>query len=172
MYWCVFFQIYKLIGETLHHLPIGPETRFVKQTDLIDLIKRANPIPIDIRRKIELVFTYELPFSTLVFNYAKELRKIANSKLLASLLKSPCFCHDSAYIYTPFGHIVTGNLKMVHNNDLRSILAKGTKYRVPDYSMTNIISDFISGLDKLMLEKFQLGLVLHYHTLSHGVLRF
>ncbi len=115
-------------------------------------VKRANLLPLDMRRKIELVFTYKPPFSVLVFNYAKELRKVANSNLLASMLERPCFCHDSAYIYTPFEHIVTGNLKIVENNDLRSILAKGTKYRIPDYNMTNIITDFISGLDNLLFK--------------------
>ncbi len=115
-------------------------------------VKRANPVPFDKRRKIEMVFTYEPPFSTLVFNYAKELRKVTHSNLLASLLECPCSCHDSPYVYAPFGHIVTGNLEIVQNKDLRAILAKGSKFRIPYYGMTNIVSDFISGLDKLILK--------------------
>ncbi|MCP4585891.1 GIY-YIG nuclease family protein, partial [Pseudoalteromonas sp.] len=115
-------------------------------------VKRVNPVPVTSRRRVEVVFTYERPFSTLVFNYSKELRRISDSSMLGNMLNRPCNCQGSAFLYAPFGHIVTGNLNMVQNNDLRLILAKGSKYRMPNYSTTNIANCFISSLDKLIMK--------------------
>ena len=42
-----------------------------------------------------------------------------------------CSCSLSTYLYSPAGHVVTGNLNIVKNLKLRDILSKGLKYREP-----------------------------------------
>ena len=38
---------------------------------------------------------------------------------------------DSKYVYPAAGHVITGNLKIISDSRIRSIIAKGPKYRVP-----------------------------------------
>ena len=38
---------------------------------------------------------------------------------------------DSKYVYRAAGHVITGNLKIIYDSRIRSIIAKGPKYRFP-----------------------------------------
>ena len=40
-------------------------------------------------------------------------------------------CKDSKFCYQPAGHIVTGNLKIITDSGIRSVISKGPKYRFP-----------------------------------------
>ena len=42
-----------------------------------------------------------------------------------------CSCSSSTYLYSPAGHVLTGNLNIVENLKLRDIISKGPKYREP-----------------------------------------
>ena len=37
----------------------------------------------------------------------------------------------SKFCYEPAGHIITGNLKIISDSRIRSIISKGPKYRLP-----------------------------------------
>ena len=38
-------------------------------------------------------------------------------------------CKDSKYVYPAAGNVITGNLKIISDSRIRSIIAKGPKYR-------------------------------------------
>ena len=40
-------------------------------------------------------------------------------------------CKDSKYVYPAAGHVCTGNLRIIVDSRIRSIIAKGPKYRFP-----------------------------------------
>ena len=40
-----------------------------------------------------------------------------------------CKCSISPFVYTPAGHVVTGNLNIVKNKHVRKLLMKGLTYR-------------------------------------------
>ena len=40
-------------------------------------------------------------------------------------------CKDSKYVYPAAGHAITGNLKIISESRIRSIIAKAPKYRFP-----------------------------------------
>ena len=40
-------------------------------------------------------------------------------------------CKDSKFCYQPAGHIITGNLKIISDSRIRSIISRGPKYRFP-----------------------------------------
>ena len=40
-------------------------------------------------------------------------------------------CKDSKFCYQPAGLIVTGNLKIITDSRIRSVISKGPKYRLP-----------------------------------------
>ena len=39
-------------------------------------------------------------------------------------------CQDSKFCYQPAGHILTGNLKIITDSRIRSVISKGPKYRI------------------------------------------
>ena len=42
-----------------------------------------------------------------------------------------CSCSSSQFLYSPAGHIVTGDLNIIQNKQLRDLISKGPKYREP-----------------------------------------
>ena len=111
-----------------------------------------NPIPPDLQRKIRVVYTYDPPVSKFVFNYAKTLKAIDSIDALNRALNQKCDCNQSDFRYAPAGHIVTGNLDIVQNEELKNILRKGTKYRIPkatDWDKIKI--DFQESLNQLIV---------------------
>ena len=43
-----------------------------------------------------------------------------------------CQCKESKFCYQPHGHVITGDLRVIENAELREIVAKGPKYREPN----------------------------------------
>ena len=49
-----------------------------------------------------------------------------------SFFSSRLACKDSKYVYPAAGHVITGNLRIISDSRIRSIIAKGPKYRLVD----------------------------------------
>ena len=80
--------------------------------------------------KPEILYKYDTPISLKLVNYKKELRNLTLEKL-TSIKSGTCNCISSDFLYIPLGHVITGNLDIVQNKELREIFLKGTKYREP-----------------------------------------
>jgi hypothetical protein len=91
--------------------------------------KLFNPIPHNMQRKIRVVYSYDPPISQRIFNYSKTLKAINSVEALSQAMKETCNCNQSPFRYAPAGHIITGDLDIVENEELKNILKKGTKYR-------------------------------------------
>ena len=77
----------------------------------------------------KISYTYTNSIASKIFNYKQSLRDF---KLNEHASQPPlCSCSSSTYLYSPAGHVVTGNLNRVENLKLRDILSKGPKYREP-----------------------------------------
>jgi len=61
-----------------------------------------------------------------VFNYNQTLYDIDVSNYNTT---SSCDCESSPFCYEPHGHVITGDLRIVKNRNLRRLLKKGPKYR-------------------------------------------
>jgi hypothetical protein len=86
-----------------------------------------------------------------VFNYTNTLKTIDSIGVLGQALKKTCECSQSSFRYAPSGHIVTGNLDVVNNTELKDILKKGTKYRIPTITDRNKIkADFLDSLNRFI----------------------
>ena len=76
---------------------------------------------------------YELPI--ICYKYNKPIRgAIFNFNKLASDLDiETCHpdCKFSKYVYPAAGHVMTGNLRIISDSRIRSIIAKSPKYRFP-----------------------------------------
>ena len=72
-------------------------------------------------------YAYTIPIASKVFNYKQSLRDLQVNNLLGQL--PSCSCSNSPFLYRPAGHVVTGDLNIVDDPNLRDILFKGPKYR-------------------------------------------
>jgi hypothetical protein len=164
-------RILMVTGYLAGHLTHDRRNRSVKQRDVFSLhfsgtildriniasifgassIRLLNPIPHDMQRHVRLVYTYDTPISKLVFNYSKTLKAIDSNGALGQALNKTCECSQSPFRYAPSGHIVTGNLDVVNNTELKDILKKGTKYRIPTNTDWNKIrTDFLDSLNRFI----------------------
>jgi hypothetical protein len=67
-----------------------------------------------------------------------------------------CSCSSSPFNYSPAGHIITGDVDTVENEDLKSLIRKSPKFREPRsfnwrqnfVSIMNAIEDYANRWDK------------------------
>ena len=74
---------------------------------------------------------------------------------IENISKSTCICNDnSKFINSHYGHVVTGDLNVIEDKTLRSIMSRGTKFRIPqflpwDRVKTDLFSCIKTHVDKL-----------------------
>ena len=73
----------------------------------------------------KISYTYTRSVASKLFNYKDTIRdfNIHDHQL------PTCSCSSSPYLYSPAGHVITGNLNIVDNLKLKDLLSKGPKYR-------------------------------------------
>ena len=74
-------------------------------------------------------YTYTKPVASKLFNYKQALKHLNVHDFKAN--PPPCTCSSSPFLYSPAGHIITGDLNIVQNDLLKDLLYKGPKYREP-----------------------------------------
>ena len=114
--------------DNLHLKSIFSDTSII---DLLpNLIKTFAPL--------QIFYKYNDPISLPICNYASFLKNLTISDV-KSILDNPCDCASSPFNYAPHGHIVTGNLDIVDNVELREVLSYGCKYRIPVSKSPDVI---------------------------------
>ena len=106
-----------------------------KGIDLIDLssifrdLKVTNKIPpyFDNTEPPILSYTYKKPTRGMLFNYTS----ITTDIDIDNNSPMSCNCEKSKFRYEPSGHIITGDLNIVQDREIKSFLQKGPKYRPP-----------------------------------------
>ena len=75
--------------------------------------------------------TYKLglPISTKIFNFNKFVNSLDLDEFLANPNVLPCECENSSFADKHHRHIITGDLRLIGNNNLRKFFAKGPKFR-------------------------------------------
>ena len=63
-----------------------------------------------------------------LFNYKQTVDSINTSRYNYN---ASCDCHNSQFINEHHGHIVTGDLRIIENENLRKLISKGPNYREP-----------------------------------------
>ena len=72
-------------------------------------------------------YSYARSVASKIFNNKASLQQINSEDL--SNNPTPCSRCDSEFLYALYGHIVTGDLSIVRNQNLKDVLRKGPKYR-------------------------------------------
>ena len=84
---------------------------------------KEHPAPI-------VSYSYTRSIASKIFNYKRTIQSV-NIKDFKS--KPPlCSCQESQFCYSPSGHVITGDLSIIPNEKLRTIIRKGPKYRIPN----------------------------------------
>ena len=67
-------------------------------------------------------YSYTNTIASKIFNYKATLRDFD----LATFISDPpsCSCDTSCFNYVPVGHVVTGDLSIIKNDKLRSLMSK------------------------------------------------
>ena len=83
-----------------------------------------------------------------LFNYKKFVQSIDVDSFIDNPEMFPCNCDQSSFVNPDHGHVISGDLKIVSDPKLRSLIAKGPKYREPmPFSCKQARSDIIKGID-------------------------
>ena len=93
-------------------------------------------------------FSYGPMIGRKIFNYNKILSVLSNK----DLKHDTCDCRDkfAAFVYGPHGHVHTGNLDIIQNEDLRNVMSKGAKYRLtPSITRSKLLTHLEETLTRL-----------------------
>ena len=74
-----------------------------------------------------ICYKYSKPIRSAIFNFNKHVSDLDIETCTPDFLDYK----DSKYVYPTAGHVITGNLKIISDSQIRSIRAKGPKYRFP-----------------------------------------
>ena len=72
-------------------------------------------------------YKYNKPIRSAIFIF----NKLVSDLDIETCNLDSCVCKDSIYGYPATGHVITGNLRIISDSRIRSITAKGPKYRLP-----------------------------------------
>jgi len=91
-------------------------------------LKRIIPDVSDIG--VRIAYKREAPFGRSICNHTSFLKTLTVDTIV-ELAQRDCDCVASPYIYAPHGHVITGDLNIVEDTRLRTIMGYGSKYRIP-----------------------------------------
>ena len=108
---------------------------------------------------LRIFYRYQKPISLYICNYSKFLKNLTLSDI-KNIVDSPCNCQNSPFFYEPLGHILTGDLSIVRDRELREILSYGCKYRLPENcTAADIRAGILEDLNNFVKSK-----QVKYHT--------
>jgi hypothetical protein len=97
-----------------------------------------------------VVYSLTATIRSKIFNYTKFVASLDLDNAANNINSIPCPCSqfDPKYIDSHHGHIITGELDIIDNPELRILMSKGPKYREPvkvDFDLA--IKDITEALD-------------------------
>ena len=107
-----------------------------------------------IHKRPSLLYSYLPTIRNKVLNYKTEIQNLNVDEFLSRWDENECNCVNSKFKDDHYGHIITGNLEIVENLDLRSILKEGPNFRITprktDFNqlLTKLKNDVNSGVEK------------------------
>ena len=102
---------------------------------ILNLPEVVSKLPSDMREKEEIpVVTYSLTntIRNKILNYKETVESIYVDEDVSFTLNSEsCNCSESSFCDPHHNHVITGDLRIIENQKLRKLLAKGPNYREP-----------------------------------------
>jgi len=88
-------------------------------------VKNKIPAYFDLKKPPSLSYRYTKPIATKLFNYKQVLMNLSSH----DTDDITCNCQNSPFLYKPANHVVTGDLTMIKNDQLRQLIKYGPKFR-------------------------------------------
>ena len=99
-----------------------------------------------------ITYKLSLPVSSKIFNFKKFVNKLDTNLFIQDKSIFPCYCNNSPFKDPYHNHIVSGDLKIVTNNQLRKLLSKGPKFREPKpLNWSKAKESIVSGLSECVV---------------------
>ena len=108
----------------IHHHNKGIEMIVLPQILNSRCVRNAVPLFLNNREPPTVSYTYTKNISGRIFN---QRSAVENLDLAIGTGGMSCDCNDSRYCYEPVGHVVTGDLTIIRDTKLRSLIKKGNK---------------------------------------------
>lgn len=87
-------------------------------------------LPTEVSENVQIVYKYQPSIITKVANYSTILSRMSVNEMLQLAQNSACECHKHNKVNTVLQHILTGDLNVLSNGDMRQMLEKGSKFRL------------------------------------------
>ena len=93
-----------------------------------------NKMPDQMTKDDIPMVTYKLkePIRAKIFNHKTFVNSLDIEAFIQNKESLPCNCEHSVYKDPFYGHIISGDLRIIQNNKLRKLISKGPKYREPE----------------------------------------
>ena len=122
------------------------------------LLRRfKNKIPEDFkyREPPTVIYTRSPTIGTKIFNYKQTIESIRTGDWKSKIFS--CKCKDSKFVDSYHKHIVTGDLRIIANVELRNLLSKGPTYREPVIINWNkVLKVFKTGIEECQIKWTQI----------------
>ena len=124
-----------LVEKPKHFIKIKFLNKAVDAINLPALLQSTSvidKIPIYFGDKEPPIVSYEYTstVASKIFDFAPALSNLNVSEYLSN--PQTCQGKESKFCYEPHGHVITGDLRVIENDRLRELVAKGPKYREPN----------------------------------------
>jgi len=135
-YIAVMFKPKETVKKEFYRLPVqfpNKGMEIIRYENIFKYKSLIKEIPIEFSqlKPVSVTYQYETPTSLLLCNYSKLLNNL-DAKQLIEIEQQRCECDQlKPFVYPPAGHIVSGNLNIIQNQNLRKVFSKGSKYRMP-----------------------------------------
>ena len=93
-------------------------------------VKNAVPPFLKNKETPMVTYSYTKTISNKIFNHRSVVRDM---NLDIDTTDMHCTCSNSSYCYEPAGHVITGDLTIIRDAKLRSLIQKGPNYREQNY---------------------------------------
>ena len=119
-------------------------------------------LPAEVRRKdsLRIVYKYGKSIGSKILNYNQVLKDMQNMNY-DEIEALECGCAESDLVNVHHGHIMTGDLQIIKDRDLRELCAQGTKFReVPFLDSQKIKNNIRTNIDSLtskMVSKYNIS---------------
>jgi len=107
------------------------------------------PSTIQERYPPKIFYKLDKPTALKFCNYGRFLNNLKFQDVM-HIMNNPCSCSKrQSFVYPHYGHVITGDLDIVDDEDLRQLFSFGTKHRIPkSLSWSAITTQISNSLDE------------------------
>lgn len=135
-------------AEEREHIILSFNCKFIDKLCFNSILRDTSiesllPKPIADKLPLKIYYKYNKPIGKELLNYNSFLNNLKNYDI-KEIVDSDCECSTSPYKDEFHQHVITGNLNIVSNVELKDIMSLGVKYREPNFLKPNIIRNSIN----------------------------